>query len=199
MCLGTGTGNGRLQFQAAKPIESFQRGPVRWRNALAAGARWSGTLIFGSQPARKIALTVAEVREEGRAYQLILHNPDDDRWFRVFTATLDDSDKTVDGYAMHFKPNSTDGLRTSLHSIGFDLYGNSLRAKHKLRLSADRKMLLGVSAGGELIQMVPVKTPATRPLDRMSVAKLSRKSAWPAGVGRARSPTPAQSNRLPLN
>jgi hypothetical protein len=85
-CMGAGSTGKKnaIRLTRAAPVEDFERGFERWRDALPAGARWSGTIVRGDQPAEKIMLTVAEVADQGRAYWLTFHNPDDPHWHRVF-------------------------------------------------------------------------------------------------------------------
>lgn len=181
-CFGVSQSGGSLSpditfsLKPSSVIADFQDAPVRWRNGLRANDRWSGTIVRGSQPAEKLSLTVCEVDEAGRSYRMTIHNPENPSQYRAFSGTLDDADGIVDGYALTVEPRSLVGPHTRVSQDGWwDIYGTSLDAKHRFRLSPDGKKLWGISGARELIQLVRDESRVMLPLDRASMA-----AAWQA-------------------
>jgi hypothetical protein len=162
-----------IQLKLASKFEDLPSSAQRWRDKLHTGARWSGTITDGNQPAEKIVMTVAEVQEEGRMYRLTIQDPDNPHRFRYYEGTLDDSDKVVDAYAFVIKPKSVvahfkklSGARdfSNIYGVGFD-------EKHYFRLSGDGKTMVCISKAGELIRLTQDENEAAGPLDKESVAK----------------------------
>ncbi len=151
----------------------FSSSAERWRNALKAGTRWSGTIIRGDQPADKLSLTVAEVREQGRIYNLLIQNPDNPHQFRYYTGTFDNSDGSIDSYALMIQAKSIVGQKTNFGYTSYDdIFGIKFKARHGFRLTPDGKTLLCNSAVGELISLTQDDTSTNLSLDQESMTKL---------------------------
>ncbi|QDT28977.1 hypothetical protein Enr10x_43250 [Gimesia panareensis] len=165
-----------LNLKIADKIDKLPAAADRWKNALKAGARWTGTITRGDQPKDKISMTVAEVRENGRIYRLFLENPDNPHQYRYFSATLDESDGSVDNYALVIEARSPVAQQTKFgHRFtdgDIDLFGRGKDNKNLFRLTPDGKELLCITEAKELIRLSPDATPASKPLDQESVAKL---------------------------
>ncbi len=165
-----------LNLKIADKIDNLPASADRWKNALKAGARWTGTITRGEQPKEQISMTVAEVRENGRIYRLFFENPDNPHQFRYFSATLDESDGSVDNYALVIEARSPVAQQTRFgHRFtdgDIDLFGRGKANKNLFRLTPDGKELLCVTEAKELIRLSPDTAPASKPLDQESVAKL---------------------------
>ncbi|MCA9176725.1 MAG: hypothetical protein KDB14_19690 [Planctomycetales bacterium] len=167
VCYASAAGLQSLRLKLASGAKTLEPAPLRWRNALRPGDRWTGRIARAGHPDERIALTVSEVADEGRVYRFTMHNPDNLRQFRPFVGMLNESDKLIDGYAVAVRPISLTGEFTSFSSPDWnELYGTSLDARHWLRLHSDGKTLLMMSYEEELITLTKEATPAARSLDR---------------------------------
>jgi hypothetical protein len=169
--------SGVARLKAVKRETEFESSATRWRTALAAGTRWSGKVVRGDRPADPIVLTVAEVLESGRIYQLTLQNPDDPHQFRSFMATLEDSDKAVDTYALTLKPTSVVGH--AIPTLNFreqSVYGTN-DTSIPVRMTADGLSLFtlgNIKQVYEEITLTRDKEPAEHPLDHKTYEKAWR-------------------------
>lgn len=166
-----------VALKPAVAFVGFHSSPSRWKNGLQAGTRWSGKIVRGDTAAEKIALTVCEVDEDGRSYQMTIQNPANPHQFRAFEGTLDNADKATDGYALVVEAKSSVAQPTHFGYSGYaDVYGVHRDAKHQFRLSADGRTLWGISGAKELIQLTREQPHVARSLDRKSVVEAWRET-----------------------
>lgn len=167
-----------LQLARGKPLSSSKTHRELWAQALEPGAQWSGTMTFGNEPASRITVTVAEVRDNGNYVRLIAVDPTMRNRFRVFEGSLNTSDPAVDGYALTVSGMFPTPLATR-HDSGSngDLFGLGQRQTQKFRLLPDGRTMVGISrmVNLEKYTLTRDEQPAPLSLLREDISKVWRR------------------------
>jgi len=174
-----------LNLAIAKPVGTSAPHRDQWEQALQPGTQWSGTMTFGQQPASRITITVAEVRDQGKYVRLTAVDPTMPNRFRVFEGALNSSDDTIDGYALTVTGLFPTPLPTQ-HDSGSnrDIFGRG-KAPQQFRLLPDGQTMVGISFSGQLEKLMLKKDEqkVEQSLLREDMAKLwrqqlTRDSRW---------------------
>lgn len=167
--VGVHDGNHQLRLNPAPRVENVVAYDKSLHDAIAPGTVWEGTTQFGVEPVQYVAITFAEVRENGGYVRLVLTPKDKPLPAVVFEGTLQSDPGQINGYSLLMQPkNRAGGEYDTIFGTSHTDFNYSL----KLRLSLDGTTLLGSTRYGNLRLTRPDSPPVL--LD-LSTAALSKK------------------------
>lgn len=191
--------NAELKLKRAAPIKDYAASPARWQRALQPGTVWNGKYQHVVPEFRgttcTFKLTVAEVRNDLGYVRVVIEGDSDSSQFRVLEGSVKLTDEAIDDFALVLRAKTSS--RNHPPGIIVDwwhaFFGTRLddESVHRFRILPSGEEMVGVSSGGEIIELKRDADAETPAIDRASMVANWREHFTPAqrwqGMIRSRS------------